>query len=166
MESKVHSRKGTHPLRFCAHWSQCGTSTSTGCMWGGPKTGPTHLGALQKDVLPASRLGQAARKISGRSFLPCVVCFLLRDSGELVHQLLNLLAPPPAPPILQHRDLKMENSIFEDASLVPIVKVIDFGLSAELSDGGTSRAFVGTVLYTAPEVRCTRRKAVALVHHG
>ena len=32
----------------------------------------------------------------------------------------------------QHRDLKMENSLFEDSSLVPIVKVIDFGLSTEL----------------------------------
>lgn len=47
----------------------------------------------------------------------------------------------------------MENSLFEDSSLVPIVKVIDFGLSTELKNGVTSRAFVGTVLYTAPEVR-------------
>lgn len=50
----------------------------------------------------------------------------------------------------------MENSIFEDSSLVPIVKVIDFGLCAELNAGVTSRAFVGTVLYTAPEVRPRR----------
>lgn len=47
----------------------------------------------------------------------------------------------------------MENCLFEDSSLVPIVKVIDFGLSTELKNGMTSRAFVGTVLYTAPEVR-------------
>ncbi|CAM9304960.1 unnamed protein product [Laminaria digitata] len=53
---------------------------------------------------------------------------------------------------IAHRDLKMENSLFEDSSLVPIVKVIDFGLSTELKNGVTSRAFVGTVLYTAPEI--------------
>lgn len=52
----------------------------------------------------------------------------------------------------QHRDLKMANSLFEDSSPVPIVKVIDFGLCAEFKDGRTSRAFVGTILYTAPEV--------------
>lgn len=46
----------------------------------------------------------------------------------------------------------MENSLYEDSSLVPIVKVIDFGLCAEIKGGETSRAFVGTVLYTAPEV--------------
>lgn len=51
----------------------------------------------------------------------------------------------------------MENSLFEDASLVPIVKVIDFGLSAELKEGVSSRAFVGTVLYTAPEVSRSSR---------
>eukprot|EP00752_Nemacystus_decipiens_P001784 g1724.t1 len=53
---------------------------------------------------------------------------------------------------IAHRDLKMENSLYEDSSLVPIVKVIDFGLCAEINGGETSRAFVGTVLYTAPEV--------------
>ncbi len=46
----------------------------------------------------------------------------------------------------------MENSLYEDSSLVPIVKVIDFGLCAEMKNGVTSRAFVGTMLYTAPEV--------------
>lgn len=30
--------------------------------------------------------------------------------------------------------------------------MIDFGLCAEMKDGVTSRAFVGTVLYTAPEI--------------
>lgn len=49
----------------------------------------------------------------------------------------------------------MENSLYEDSSLVPIVKVIDFGLCAEIKGGETSRAFVGTVLYTAPEVSTT-----------
>ncbi|CAN0460774.1 unnamed protein product, partial [Discosporangium mesarthrocarpum] len=42
--------------------------------------------------------------------------------------------------------------MFEDNSAVPIVKVIDFGLCATLKDGHTSRAFVGTRLYAAPEM--------------
>lgn len=45
----------------------------------------------------------------------------------------------------------MANTLYEDASLVPIVKVIDFGLSVQVM-GESSHAFVGTVLYTAPEV--------------
>lgn len=52
----------------------------------------------------------------------------------------------------------MENSLYEDSSLVPIVKVIDFGLCADFKDGVSSRAFVGTVLYTAPEVSATEVK--------
>lgn len=55
----------------------------------------------------------------------------------------------------------MENSLYEDSSLVPIVKVIDFGLCAEVKDGVSSRAFVGTVLYTAPEVRACAAAAAA-----
>lgn len=42
--------------------------------------------------------------------------------------------------------------MFEDNSPAPIVKVIDFGLCAELKDGQTSSAFVGTMTYAAPEV--------------
>lgn len=70
----------------------------------------------------------------------------------------------------QHRDLKMENSLYEDSSLVPIVKVIDFGLCAEIKGGETSRAFVGTVLYTAPEVStiivCAPSPAPGWVNEG
>lgn len=42
--------------------------------------------------------------------------------------------------------------MFEDKSPAPIVKIIDFGLCAELKDGQTSSAFVGTMTYAAPEV--------------
>ncbi|CAM9853335.1 unnamed protein product [Choristocarpus tenellus] len=42
--------------------------------------------------------------------------------------------------------------MFEDYSSVPIVKVIDFGLCANLKGGITSRAFVGTRLYVPPEM--------------
>ena len=42
--------------------------------------------------------------------------------------------------------------MFEDESATPIVKIIDFGLCAELKDGKTSSAFVGTMTYAAPEV--------------
>lgn len=70
----------------------------------------------------------------------------------------------------QHRDLKMENSLYEDSSLVPIVKVIDFGLCAEIKGGETSRAFVGTVLYTASEVStiivCAPSPAPGWVNEG
>ncbi|CAN0080546.1 unnamed protein product [Ectocarpus sp. 12 AP-2014] len=62
---------------------------------------------------------------------------------------------------IENRDLKMENYLYEDSSLVPIVKVIDFGLCPEMKDGVTSRAFVGTVLYTAPEILKVDRHNVA-----
>lgn len=52
----------------------------------------------------------------------------------------------------QHRDLKLANCMFEDKSAAPIVKIIDFGLCAELKGRQTSSAFVGTMTYAAPEV--------------
>lgn len=55
--------------------------------------------------------------------------------------------------LLQHRDLKLANCMFEDNSQAPIVKVIDFGLCREFKDGKTSSAFVGTMTHAAPEVR-------------
>lgn len=60
----------------------------------------------------------------------------------------------------------MENSLYEDSSLVPIVKVIDFGLCAEIKGGDTSRAFVGTVLYTAPEVSTYSSKCQVISRVG
>lgn len=66
----------------------------------------------------------------------------------------------------QHRDLKLSNCMFEDKSDLPIVKVIDFGLCAELKDGKTSSAFVGTMTYAAPEVGKMVHVALDLTRRG
>jgi serine/threonine protein kinase len=50
-----------------------------------------------------------------------------------------------------HRDLKMENILLTDNRNE--VKIIDFGLSKILSiDGNDKLSFVGTPIYTSPEV--------------
>lgn len=53
-----------------------------------------------------------------------------------------------------HRDLKLENFIFETREPNSPIKLIDFGLSKKYSAGGVQRmkSLVGTAYYMAPEV--------------
>ncbi|TNV86070.1 hypothetical protein FGO68_gene17514 [Halteria grandinella] len=51
---------------------------------------------------------------------------------------------------IAHRDLKMENIIFEEKTKLP--KIIDFGLSKIFLQGQTVSATVGTLEFMAPEV--------------
>jgi len=51
-----------------------------------------------------------------------------------------------------HRDLKLENFIFEDPSPDSEMKLIDFGLSRHYSQGEEMHMPVGTPFYVAPEV--------------
>ena len=51
-----------------------------------------------------------------------------------------------------HRDLKLENFIFEDASPDSDLKLIDFGLSHRYTKNENMRNILGTSYYMAPEV--------------
>lgn len=51
---------------------------------------------------------------------------------------------------IAHRDLKMENIIFEEKTKLP--KIIDFGLSKIFLQGQSVSATVGTLEFMAPEV--------------
>lgn len=44
-----------------------------------------------------------------------------------------------------HRDLKLENILFEDSSADSTVKIIDFGQSKWLKSKGESKGFMGSV---------------------
>jgi calcium-dependent protein kinase len=54
---------------------------------------------------------------------------------------------------IAHRDLKLENFLFEDTSADKALKLIDFGLSKTFTPGEVLRQVVGSAYYTAPEVR-------------
>lgn len=51
-----------------------------------------------------------------------------------------------------HRDLKLENFLFEDKSIHSPLKLIDFGLSKHFTAHEHMRQVVGSAYYTAPEV--------------
>mmetsp|Transcript_19800 Transcript_19800/g.28472 ORF Transcript_19800/g.28472 Transcript_19800/m.28472 type:complete len:659 (-) Transcript_19800:13-1989(-) len=51
-----------------------------------------------------------------------------------------------------HRDLKLENFLFEDKSAESALKLIDFGLSKHFAEHERMRQVVGSAYYTAPEV--------------
>ena len=52
-----------------------------------------------------------------------------------------------------HRDIKPENIMIHSINnQIPIIKLIDFGLSKILGNGETSTQPFGTPLYVAPEV--------------
>jgi calcium-dependent protein kinase len=51
-----------------------------------------------------------------------------------------------------HRDLKLENFIFEDQTVDSQLKLIDFGLSHRYTKNENMRNILGTSYYMAPEV--------------
>jgi len=51
-----------------------------------------------------------------------------------------------------HRDLKPENFMLQDPSPDALIKVIDFGIAAQLKEGKWLSARAGTTSYVAPEV--------------
>ncbi len=51
-----------------------------------------------------------------------------------------------------HRDLKLENFIFENSRPDAEIKLIDFGLSKVYSEGSAMKNVLGTSYYVAPEV--------------
>jgi len=50
-----------------------------------------------------------------------------------------------------HRDIKPENCIFKDKNDLNSLKIVDFGLSKQLSALKVKEIFMGTVPYMAPE---------------
>lgn len=51
-----------------------------------------------------------------------------------------------------HRDLKLENFLFENSAPDSPLKLIDFGLSQKITDGKQIKGSVGTPYYVSPEV--------------
>ena len=76
--------------------------------------------------------------------------FTEHDACNLVRQALEAIAYIHENGIA-HRDLKPENLLLADAS-ADIVKLADFGLSKDTSDGGQMATCCGSPSYVAPEV--------------
>ena len=53
---------------------------------------------------------------------------------------------------IAHRDLKLENFLFEDSGMQNPLKLIDFGLSKHFVPRESMHQVVGSAYYTAPEV--------------
>ena len=53
-----------------------------------------------------------------------------------------------------HRDLKPENFMITISNDMPIIKLIDFGMSTFIRDGEELNEFLGTPQYAAPEIVC------------
>ena len=52
----------------------------------------------------------------------------------------------------QHRDIKLENLLFDSEGPEAILKICDFGFSAKFKKGQKFKKTLGTVDYLAPEV--------------
>lgn len=114
-------------------------------------------------------------KLRGVFFGQRTVCLVMElcKGGELFDQLTGStsnkkgFAEPRAAKMLQdmfsainylhnqgivHRDLKLENFLFEDKSPNSPLKLIDFGLSKHFTPHEVMRQVVGSAYYTAPEV--------------
>ena len=53
---------------------------------------------------------------------------------------------------IAHRDLKLENFLFEQPGMHSPLKLIDFGLSKHFDENESMHQVVGSAYYTAPEV--------------
>ncbi len=74
-----------------------------------------------------------------------------REAATKFHQMLSAVAYLHEHGVV-HRDLKLENYILVDKKPKAPLKLIDFGLSAKLSDALGITGIVGTSYYIAPEV--------------
>ena len=72
-------------------------------------------------------------------------------AAKLVDQMLQALAYCHERHVC-HRDLKLENFIFEEDSIESKLKLIDFGLSRVYAAGEHKHRELGTAYYVAPEV--------------
>lgn len=79
------------------------------------------------------------------------VCYSANVTKRLARQMFDAISYCHAHGIC-HRDLKLENWVYADASRTQI-KLIDFGFSAEFDDQNRMTARHGTVYYVAPEAR-------------
>jgi serine/threonine protein kinase len=74
------------------------------------------------------------------------------DAAKAIREMLNAVNYCHGHGIV-HRDLKLENFVYADASETSRLKLIDFGLSKIYQDGSPAmNAQIGTVYYIAPEV--------------
>eukprot|EP00187_Rhodella_violacea_P014365 CAMPEP_0184712566 /NCGR_PEP_ID=MMETSP0314-20130426/3082_1 /TAXON_ID=38298 /ORGANISM="Rhodella maculata, Strain CCMP 736" /LENGTH=561 /DNA_ID=CAMNT_0027175039 /DNA_START=44 /DNA_END=1732 /DNA_ORIENTATION=- len=77
-----------------------------------------------------------------------------RDASAILRTMLETIAFCHLKGIV-HRDLKPENFLFESPAETAALKMIDFGLAADVGTGPTQRPMtekVGTPFYVAPEV--------------
>ncbi len=66
-----------------------------------------------------------------------------------------------------HRDIKLENFLFESKGEGSEIKLIDFGLSRFIRPNETISNSVGTPYYVSPEVlegQCTGKIAILIIH--
>eukprot|EP00873_Tetraselmis_striata_P003344 jgi/Tetstr1/423608/TSEL_001380.t1 len=93
--------------------------------------------------------------LSGASLLPAILergCYPEDDAREVMRQLLSALAYLDSKGIA-HRDLTLENIMLVSEASHTRIKIIDFGLSAQLSSSRPAfREGSGTPQYLAPEV--------------
>ena len=74
-----------------------------------------------------------------------------RDAAQVTRQMLEAIAYCHSHQIC-HRDLKLENFVYADASADANLKLIDFGFSKLYNPGMPMTAMHGTIYYVAPEV--------------
>jgi len=76
------------------------------------------------------------------------------ECARLVKQIINSVSYLHSKDII-HRDLKLENFLFQDETDESVLKIIDFGLSKHFTRGEKQHETVGTPYTVAPEViRC------------
>lgn len=77
--------------------------------------------------------------------------FSERDAASIMKQILTAISMCHANNIV-HRDLKPENLLLDGKGPTALIKVIDFGTSAEFDPGMKMKQTYGTPYYIAPEV--------------